>query len=257
MPVALTDDGVGIAYRVEGTGDASVLLLHAWSASGGYFDELVAGFDPSIIRSIAIDLRGHGDSDKPEGNLTWERMAQDVFAVADNAAVGSFVAVGHSMGGKLAQFLLLIEPSRIKGLVLIASPSAAELPTPNYVRKWIELVGNARAFVETTIRPYLRHDVPEGVLTRFGEDAARIPRAYLEQTMNLVSSTSFIDDLGVIRVPTLIVSSSGDPIHSTESDIMASVPYAQREVIDSGPEIPMEKPQDLARLIERFVVSAI
>jgi pimeloyl-ACP methyl ester carboxylesterase len=256
MPSVRADDGVSIAYRTEGAGNASVLLLHAWSASGRYFDELVASFDPSIVRSIAVDLRGHGDSDKPEGELSWDRLARDVFAVADSVAVDSFVAVGHSMGGKLAQCLPLVEPARIKGLVLVASPSAAELPTPPFVMEWIELVGNAQAFVDTTIRPYLRHAVPEHVLRRFGENAAKIPRAYLEQTMNLVSSTSFIEKLDTVRVPTLIVSSTEDPVHSTETDIMASLPNARRKVIDSGPEIPMEKPAEMARLIERFVVGA-
>lgn len=91
------------------------------------------------------------------------------------------------------------------------------------------------------------------MLRRFGENAAKIPRAYPELTLNLVSSTSFIERLGSVRMPALVVSSARDPVHSTERDIVASLPNARLEILDSGPEIPMERPAELAHLIERFV----
>jgi pimeloyl-ACP methyl ester carboxylesterase len=253
MPVAQTDDGISIAYRTHGTGPRSLVFLHAWSASGSYFDETIESLDPTAVLAITMDLRGHGDSDKPDTDLTWERFAQDVFAVADDAGADAFVAVGHSMGGKLAQYLPLVDPSRVEALVLVASPSAAELPTPTFVAEWIGLAGNAQAFIDTTIAPYLRRPVPEHVLGRFGENAAKIPRAYLERTLNLVSSTSFIERLRSLRIPTLVVSSAQDPVHSTESDIVASLPNARLEIVDSGPEIPMELPAELAHLIEKFL----
>lgn len=253
MPVTRTDDGMSIAYRTQGTGSRSLVFLHAWSASGSYFDETIESLDPTAVRAITLDLRGHGDSDKPDTELTWERLARDVFAVADDVAAEAFVAVGHSMGGKLAQYLPLVDPFRVQALVLVASPSAGELPTPTFVREWVELAGNPQAFVDTTITPYLRRPVPEHVLRRFGENAAKIPRAYLERTLNLVSSTSFIERLDSVRLPALVVSSAQDPVHSTESDIVASLPNARLEILDSGPEIPMELPAELAHLIEEFV----
>ena len=253
MPVTRTDDGVSIAYRMHGTGPRSLVFLHAWSASGSYFDETIANLDATAMRAVTLDLRGHGDSDKPDTELTWERLARDVFAVADDVTAEAFVAVGHSMGGKLAQYLPLVDPSRVEALVLVASPSAGELPTPTFVAEWVELAGNPQAFVDTTITPYLRRPVPEHVLRLFGENAAKVPRAYLERTMNLVSSTSFIERLHSVRIPVLVVSSDQDPVHSTESDIVASLPNARLEILDSGPEIPMELPAQLAHVIEEFV----
>jgi pimeloyl-ACP methyl ester carboxylesterase len=86
-----------------------------------------------------------------------------------------------------------------------------------------------------------------------GENAAKIPRAYLERTLTLVSSTSFIERLHSVRIPALVISSAEDPVHSTESDVVASLPNARLEILDSGPEIPMELPAELAHLIEEFV----
>jgi pimeloyl-ACP methyl ester carboxylesterase len=59
--------------------------------------------------------------------------------------------------------------------------------------------------------------------------------------------------LGSVRVPALVVSSARDPVHSTERDIVASLPEARLEILDCGPEIPMELPVELAHLIEKFV----
>jgi pimeloyl-ACP methyl ester carboxylesterase len=157
------------------------------------------------------------------------------------------------MGGKLAQYLLLVDPSRIEALVLIASPSADELPLPAFVAEWATLAGDAQALIDTTVAPYLLRPVPQEVLRRFGEHAAKIPRRFLERTLDLVSSTSFVEHLGSVRIPTLVVGSAGDPVHPTEMGILGSFPDARLQVLDCSPEIPMELPSELAHLIGRFV----
>ncbi|MGH8869884.1 MAG: alpha/beta fold hydrolase [Actinomycetes bacterium] len=256
MPVARTDDGVSLAYSTRGTGPRNLVFLHAWGASGSYFDETITSLDASAagaVRAISLDLRGHGDSDKQDTELSWDRLARDVLSVADDAAADTFVVVGHSLGGKLAQYLPLVAPSRVEGLVLVASPSAGELPIPPAVAQWVELAGDPSALVEVTVIPYLRRPVAQHVLRRFGENAAKIPRVYLERTLTLVSATSFIEQLGPVQVPALLVSTPDDPVHTTESDIAASLPHARVEVLDCGPEIPMELPAQLAQLIEQFV----
>src|SRR6266700_1678094 len=193
MPEVRTDDGVSIAYRSQGTGSRHLVFIHGWGGSGCYFEETVASLDLSAVRAITLDLRGHGDSDKPDTELTLDLLARDIFSVADDAGADAFVAVGVSMGGKLAQYLPLVEPSRVEGLVLVASPSAGELPLPEFVAEWVEVAGDAQAFLDRTVTPYVRKAVAEQVLRRYGEEAAKIPRRYLERTLNLVASTSFVD----------------------------------------------------------------
>jgi pimeloyl-ACP methyl ester carboxylesterase len=254
VPFARTDEGVSIAYETHGNGPKNLVFLHAWGASGNYFDELIENLDAGA-RAITIDLRGHGDSDKPDTELTWDRLARDVFDVADASNADAFVAVGHSMGGKLAQYLPLVDATRIQALVLVASPSAGELPTPDFVRAWVDLAGDAQAFIDQAVTPFIRRPVPEPVLRRLGENAAKIPRSYLERTLRLVSSTSFIERLATVSVPVLVVSSSEDPVHSTERDIVASLTNASLVTIDSGLEIPMECPEELARMIMEFVAT--
>jgi len=176
-----------------------------------------------------------------------------VFAVADEASSQTFVAVGHSLGGKLSQYLPLVEPARIEALVLVASPSAGTLDTPDFVREWVELAGDGEALVEDSIKRFLRTPVPDEVLQRAARNAAKIPRIYLERTLELVETTSFIERLGTVNIPVLVVSTGDDPVHSTEQDILASFQRARIEMMTSGAEIPMEHPIEFARVVEKFV----
>jgi pimeloyl-ACP methyl ester carboxylesterase len=130
-------------------------------------------------------------------------LAHDVLAVVDAVGATRFVAVGHSMGGKLAQYLPLLEPDCVQGLVLVASPSAGELATPDFVRGWVQHAGHGQALLDASVMPFLRNAVAEEVLQRFVREAAKIPRTYLERTMDLVSETSFIERLSSVSIPVL------------------------------------------------------
>lgn len=253
MRLARTEDGASIAYRTRGSGPRDLVFLHPWGGSGSYFDETIAGLDLAAVRAITLDLRGHGDSDKPDAELTLDLVAGDVLAVADDAAADVFVAVGHSMGGKLAQYLPLVAPSRVAGLVLVESAPAGHLPTPDFVAEWVTLAGDGQAILDKAVTPYLHRPVPERVLRRFAEDWTKIPRAYLERTLKLVEP-SFGERVRSVRVPVLVVAGARDPLHSAmASDVVASLPQARLETLDCGAEIPMEMPGELAHLIEQFV----
>ena len=253
MPFARAPDGTRIAYQVRGSSPRTLIFIHAWGASGSYFDEAIDSLDLTSARAITVNLRGHGESDKPDVELTWDLLARDVFAVADGAGSHSFVAVGHSLGGKLSQYLPFVEPARIEALVLVASPSAGTLDTPDFVRAWVELAGDGEALVEDSIKRFLRAPVPDEVLQRAARNAAKIPRIYLERTLELVETTSFTERLDAVDIPILVVSTDDDPVHTTEQDILASFRRARPETMTSGVEIPMEQPVEFARVVEKFL----
>jgi pimeloyl-ACP methyl ester carboxylesterase len=79
-----------------------MLLMHGWAGSGAYFDELLKCLDLSGLRVTTVDLRGHGNSDKPEGSYSLDRLAQDMLTVADAVGARRFVGVGFSMSAKFA-----------------------------------------------------------------------------------------------------------------------------------------------------------
>jgi pimeloyl-ACP methyl ester carboxylesterase len=98
-----TDDGTSISYKVMGDGPIDVLFVHCWGNSSFAYQEMLKGIDTRGLRLLVPDLRGSGDSDRPNTGYSIERHAKDMMAVAADAKSKRFVVVGHSMGGQIAR----------------------------------------------------------------------------------------------------------------------------------------------------------
>jgi pimeloyl-ACP methyl ester carboxylesterase len=111
-------DGVRIAYEVVGSGPA-VVLVHGFAASRvqnwkepGWYKTLAdAGY-----RVVALDCRGHGESDKPHDPAAYDHtmMASDVVAVIDAARADPAFLLGYSMGGFVGIHVLMEHPSLLR-----------------------------------------------------------------------------------------------------------------------------------------------
>ncbi len=119
---ARSADGLSIAYDSIGSG-FPVLLVHGfassrlqnWKATGWYETLSRAGY-----RVLALDLRGHGESDKPTDPAAYAHltMMNDILAVCDAADVGEAHLIGYSMGGHLGLNVLMEHPEVLKRLVV-------------------------------------------------------------------------------------------------------------------------------------------
>ncbi|MEV8544863.1 alpha/beta fold hydrolase [Streptomyces sp. NPDC051572] len=118
-------DGAVLVYDDEGPrdGDGGVPLvfIHGWTANRHRWDDQFAHFAVGR-RVIRLDLRGHGES-TGAGARTVGELAADVVALLDHLEVDRFVPVGHSMGGMIAQTLVLDHPERVERMVLVDSIS--------------------------------------------------------------------------------------------------------------------------------------
>src|SRR5262249_38087946 len=126
--------GVPLSYRSIGEGPTTVLLIHGWMVSGAVFDDLVQALGHDGLRFLIPDLRGAGSSGRPEGGYTIEQHARDVAAMAEAADARSYVVVGHSMGGQIAQWLAATRRDRVRGSVLLCPVPASGIPLPDDAR---------------------------------------------------------------------------------------------------------------------------
>ncbi|MFI9504401.1 alpha/beta fold hydrolase [Nocardia sp. NPDC052566] len=115
MPHAKAADGVRIACQVEGEG-APLVLLAGQSNNHHWWDGIREGF--TARRTITIDWRGTGDSDKPDEPYSTPGFADDVIAVLDELGIDRFELYGTSMGGRVAQWVAARHPERVRTLVL-------------------------------------------------------------------------------------------------------------------------------------------
>jgi pimeloyl-ACP methyl ester carboxylesterase len=115
-------DGVRIAYEILGDAANAIVLVHGFASSRaqnwrdtGWYDTLVkAG-----LRVVAMDCRGHGDSDRPHDDASYgDKMVGDIVTVMDAAGVGRAAVMGYSMGGILTVGLLMTHPRRVSRAIV-------------------------------------------------------------------------------------------------------------------------------------------
>jgi len=111
--VALSSDGSEIVYEVKGKGDTAIVFVHGFSCDRSYFDNQM-DFFATKYRVVAVDLAGHGASDKLRQSYTIELFADDVIAVIMKLQLKRVILVGHSMGG----YVTLEVASKLQGKVI-------------------------------------------------------------------------------------------------------------------------------------------
>jgi pimeloyl-ACP methyl ester carboxylesterase len=117
----IDNHGIRIAYEVEGRGEP-VILLHGFSQSRQAWRE--AGFVDALLRAgrqvVLVDLRGHGESDKPHGPDAYDLTEQtaDVVLVFDVLSLRRASFLGYSMGGAVAMAMALHFAGRCRGAVI-------------------------------------------------------------------------------------------------------------------------------------------
>jgi 3-oxoadipate enol-lactonase len=220
----ITIDGVRLACHVRGAADAPTLvLLHGLGAQANTWDTVGAEFARSF-RVLAIDLRGHGDSDRP-GVYSFELMRDDVLGVLDQLGLDRVSLLGHSMGGTVAYLIAQKEPGRISRLILEDTPP----PFP------MERIAGER---------------PDGPLPF---DWAVVPAIYAQLND---PDPAWWDRLTEITAPTLVI--AGGPASHIPQDKLeeaaARLPRGTLQVIPAGHEVHATRPAEFTAAVLRFLL---
>jgi pimeloyl-ACP methyl ester carboxylesterase len=116
-----TLDGARIHYVNYGKGSEALILIHGWTMNVDNWREQVPDF-AKRTRVIAIDLPGHGMSDKPQVTYSMDLFARAVDAVMRDAKVKRAVLVGHSMGTPIARQFYRKYPDKTLAIVIADGP---------------------------------------------------------------------------------------------------------------------------------------
>lgn len=119
---------LGLAYDDRGRGDPPLLFLTGWCSSRARWAR-VAALCRAQHRILALDWRGHGDSDPAPGDFGVDELVDDALKLLDARGVDSFVPCSASHAGWVAIELCRRAPARVDRIVhldwMVAEPSAA------------------------------------------------------------------------------------------------------------------------------------
>lgn len=119
VPHITTSDGVKLSYTDTGGAGPILLMLHGWSQSRAMFMHQVADLQHRY-RVIALDFRGHGESEKTNRGYRISRFAKDVYDVIDSLGLTDITLLGWSMGCSVIWcYWDLFGGGRIRKLILV------------------------------------------------------------------------------------------------------------------------------------------
>jgi len=113
-------DGARIYYEAAGDKkDRGILFIHGWSCSSRYWQKQMEALS-SRYYTVAIDLRGHGRSDKPDFGYTLGYMARDVYDIIEKLDLHDIFLVGWSMGGSIVfEYVKQFGNEYLKGICIV------------------------------------------------------------------------------------------------------------------------------------------
>jgi pimeloyl-ACP methyl ester carboxylesterase len=128
-----------LRVRVVEAGDPSasaVVLVPGWGCGAWIFHDIVPHLASSGFHAIAVELKGHGLSDKPDDprEFTVESMRDHLADILDALSLEQAALIGHSMGAAVAVELADVAPQRVSALVLAAPVGFSGVPGMGFFR---------------------------------------------------------------------------------------------------------------------------
>ena len=114
----VTVDGLNFHYRDWGGSGQPLLLLHGLASTCHIWD-MVAPILAQNHRVVALDQRGHGETDKPSYGFDFASVTQDALGLINHLGGDAPIVVGHSWGGSVALELAVRAPESVKGMAWI------------------------------------------------------------------------------------------------------------------------------------------
>jgi 2-hydroxymuconate-semialdehyde hydrolase len=248
-----------LAYADMGEGPAAV-LLHGHPTSSVLWRDLGPALSIGM-RVIVPDLLGYGESEKPTPGLSLAEQAASVRALLTKLGVERFAAVGHGLGGGVAQRLAF--DGGVDALILIdsvafdawPSPATRELqanPPPGtpeaaetLVREWLAHAVRKRAFTADELEAYVRP---------WRDDPAALPRAL--QALDGRGLEGSAPTLAALEAPVLVVWGEDDPFlpAALAERLGEALPGSMVALLPGCGHLVMEDaPDTVAGLVHQFL----
>jgi 3-oxoadipate enol-lactonase len=253
-------DGCTLHYEEYGQG-SPVLLVHGLGSSCQDWEYQIPALN-AHYRVIAIDVRGHGRSDKPRERYSIAGFSADIEALLDHLQTGPVHYVGLSMGGMIGFQLAVDHPRLLKSLCIVNSAPEVKIKTfedcKQFAKRWLL----ARLFSMKMIGKGLGKSLfPKPEQAQLREKIARRwaqndKRAYLA-SFSAIVGWGVTERLSRIACPTLIVTADRDytPVELKRT-YAALIPNARVEVIeDSRHASPLDQPQVFNQRLLAFLAT--
>jgi pimeloyl-ACP methyl ester carboxylesterase len=253
---SLARDGVTLRYEhVEGS-LTPVVLVHGWCCDHTYLAPQFEYLGDLGHAVVALDLRGHGESDKPEGAYSMDVFADDLAWLSRELGLERPVIVGHSMGGVVA-FELAIRHSDLPGAIVmidspVARPEASRQGMPAFLEKLNgpEYREALLSYVEEVL--FLPTDEAEHkaeILARMPETERHVMIAAFEGLRDFDPDAA----RGPLEMPSLFIAADDKPLSDLPHLFQLAPDMLFGQTVGSGHFCTLEVPEQINPMLARFL----
>lgn len=255
-----TEDGVRIAYSVEGEGPPLFLVHWVYSFS---LSHTVPTFDAAIRRLgqgrrlIRYDMRGTGLSQRNVDDLSFDACTRDIDAVVSALDLRRFTMLGAAVGGARAIEYAAFHPDRVSALILYETfPRLLDAFPRQVLDAFVQLARAdwrlaTRTFVDAGVR---RQNEQEGL--RWAEMLeSSITGETLARLMETQAELDVSELLPSIQCPTLVCHSRNDPLWPLEFGMRMAeaIPDARFAPLEGDSGGPFTEPESALEAMEAFL----
>lgn len=238
----------------------NIFIIHGLFGSLSNLSGLASELQ-ELHHTISVDLRNHGNSPHDD-SMTYQEMANDIFALADHLNIENFSIVGHSMGGKVAMACALLNPQRVNKIVVADIAPVAYPDKHNEVFIGLNTLANeqikTRKAADLTLSAYITS--PE--IRQFLLKSLIKCGEYFHLLFNLPALSANYATIiawpefdAVFNKEVLFIKGADSDYIRPEyqADILQYFPNAKAKIIkNTGHWLHAEKPKTFNRLVKEF-----
>ena len=269
-----TNDGTRLHYIAAGSGKPLV-MIPGWSQTAAQFRDQISGLSDRY-RVIAIDMRGHGESDKPNHGYRIQRLSEDVHEFLTANGLTNVTIAGHSMGCSVIwAYWEQYGKDRLAKLILIdqmpmitANPAWSDKEKEDagaiLDKESLYSVTNALAGpegVKTTegfITGMFTKQYPREEVAWVIQRNLKMPREYAARLLYDHATNDWRDVIPLIDIPTLVVGGKASLVGwKSQVWIGSQIPGARVEIFEENEGgnhfMFMENPEKFNRIVKEFM----
>jgi len=242
-------------YRFEGQGEP-LILLHSLGVSSESWQHVIEPLSRNFS-VYAVDLMGHGNSDKPSKNYEIYHYAENVIELMDVLKINQARIIGNSIGAMVSIEMSVSFPQRLAKQVLVGCPiwdtaweRMERLMFYSYLR--YDSDGNLEPITMDGLSLFFAHPTT-AVLDWYNNVEAKA-EPWRKKAQIAIVLYDVVSKLHMVNCPTLIISGGKDELHEKDQVLVQRIKGAKYSLIEDAGHLPqMDAPEDFLKPVMEFL----
>ena len=249
-----------LAFERVGNGPQSILFVHGGFASSRWWRPVAELLPVDEFTSYLPDLCGCGRSRHPVDSASYrvEQQVADLATLIEHLDLYNLHLVGHSLGAAIALTYAASDPTRLRSLTLVSTPSPAGTPTPPEGYELLEQMRVDRGLLSQALASVMPARAPDAFFQQVVDDAqGQAPAAFTATAEALDQWRLPPEALAQLRLPVLLMWGDRDQIveRDVQTRLLLSIPGANNlEIFRGTGHSPMlERTEGFAEALLAFI----